>query len=188
MSEPLLSPQEAVRLNVPVDVEGIRRAIAKLLENPEVDEFIRELLRLTAEEAAKEQKPDKPNTLFANGDLLKIFDEVVRQGGIRRAEGNEANHAVGSLATRNATIRIGAIFPGKPMTKTELLQMYVSHDIAYAVHETLHHAGIFGYSDAHYARAVCRMLGTPFTEGKDKFKYSNDWNKELVKRCKLKAI
>lgn len=189
MPETMISPADAKKMIVPIDVAGVRRGMVALLAVPGVADFIRQLLQIVSRVAAK----DNPaNTLVENGDVLKIYDLVQEQGGMIRAgqpgyrEG--ANYAYGSIPRGDATIQIGPFWPGAEITRSELTQRYLEQDTIYALHETLHLAGTRLFTDEHFAKGLCELLSKPelLPQTSDRFKFSKFWDKELRKRCGVK--
>lgn len=179
----LLQPDEIAKMNHPFDVEGIKREMKKLLDKPKCSAFVKRLLELVGEKAAP------GNKLVENGDVLKIFDMVLKQKGLVRA-GDKANGAIsggsfasGSIKNGDARIQIGIIRPGKAMTRAEAAKEYLRNDTWYCLHETLHHASELGYSDQDYAIAASIINGNkpelPSTD--NRFTLSVYWDDDLRK-------
>ena len=181
-----ISPEDAARMIFPIDVQGIRKGLEKLLSNAKCSDFIKELLAETAKHAAP------GNTLVEEGDVLKIYDLVQTQRGMVRAGDTAggaqpgANFALGSVGTGDAQIQIGNFRPGAPVSLQELKELYLKSDVPIALHETLHHAGRLVYSDQEFAIVVSMMGGNrpPLPVTSNRFEFSRYWDKELRKACR----
>lgn len=179
MAEEKISPADAAKMIYPIDTVGIRSELEKLLSKPKCADFVKELIKRAAENAA----PD--NTVVAEGDVLKIFDLVLTQKGVVRAgaEGSipGANFATGSIATNNAGIQIGNFMPGAPLTEDELKAQYLRSDGRIAMHETIHHSGRLVYSDQDLAIVVSTMPGNrpQLPTSGNRFEFSQYWDREL---------
>lgn len=179
MSEEKISPQDAAKMIFPVDTKAIREELDRLMSKPKCSEFVKELIKRAAENAA----PD--NTMVAEGDVLKIFDLVLTQNGIVRAGAPGsipgASFATGSIATNNAGIQIGNVRPGAPVTHDELKAVYLRSDGRVTLHETIHHSGRLVYSDQDLAIVVSTMPGDrpPLPTSGNRFDFSQYWDKEL---------
>lgn len=179
MSQVKISPQDAAKMIFPIDTAAIRKELERLLNKPKCAEFVKELIKRAAENAA----PD--NTVVAEGDVLKIYDLVLTQKGLVRAgaEGSlpGANFATGSIATNNAGIQIGNVQPGAPVTEDELTALYLRSDGRVTMHETIHHSGRLVYSDQDLAIVVSTMPGDrpPLPTSGNRFDFSAYWDREL---------
>ena len=181
-----IEPNDAAKMIFPIDAEGIRKEIEKMLAKEKTSTFIKALLAGVAAHAAP------GNTLVEEGDVLRIFDLVQKQKGFVRAGDTAAgaipgaNFALGSVATGDAQIQIGNFRPGAPLTFQELKDAYLKSDAPIALHETLHHAGRLVYSDQEFAIAVSTMPGitTPLPTSGNRFDFSAYWDAELRKACK----
>lgn len=181
-----IDPNDAAKMIFPIDVEGIRKEIEKILAKEKAAAFIKALVA----EVAKHAAPG--NTLVEEGDVLRIFDLVQKQKGFVRAGDTAggaipgANFALGSVATGDAQIQIGNFRPGAPLTFQELKDAYLQSDAPVALHETLHHAGRLVYSDQEYAVVVSTLPGTrpPLPTSGNRFDFSHYWDTELRKACK----
>lgn len=184
MSEPELTPDEIREIALRIDPVAIRAGLKKLADDPEIGEFLRDLLTHAASIALARDSRNKP---VGDLNLLKIYDIVLGQDGIRR--GNR-NRAMGFVSQGNAGIILGTSQPGFK-TRSAVEQFVLKKDITFVLHETLHHAGTNTYTDEDYARAVCLMLGTTIEEAlktpeeRDINGFSNFWNTELKRRCRL---
>lgn len=190
MAEDKITREEARKMTFEINAEGVRKGLETVLADPKAAKFLRELLKLATEMAAKR---DPKTKLVEEGDLLRIFDTIMKQGRLKRSI---RNGAVGFVGRGNASIEIGVILTlPESATKRELEEMYLKTDIPFILHETLHHAGTLTFFDEDYARAVCQMLGKDFDkelpriEGEDEKAWirrcSRLWDKELRRRCKL---
>jgi hypothetical protein len=181
-----IAPNDAARMIFPLDVEGIRKELAKMLSTPKCGAFVKELLAETAKHAVP------GNTLVEGGDILKIFDLVQKQKGMVRSGDTArgaipgANFALGSVATGDAQIQLGNFRPGAPVSLQELKEMYLKSDAPIALHETLHHAGRLVYSDQEFAIVVSMMGGSrpPLPTSVNRFEFSRYWDTELRKSSK----
>lgn len=186
-----MSRAEAAARTIEIDVDGVRAGLQRVLAKPDAAKFLRELIKLVSEIALKK---NEGNTLVEEGDLVRIYNEIQRQGRMHR---KDATFAPGFMAVGTATIeisRINTMTLPEFITETELKALYLKMDILLALHETLHHAGRFHYSDEDYARAVCQMLGKDFDtelpriEGEKpsdwRDRCSSFWGKELKRRCR----
>jgi hypothetical protein len=186
LADDKINPNDAARMIFPIDVEGIRKEMKRMLALPKCAAFVKELLA----EAAKHAAPG--NTLVEEGDVLRIYDMVQKQKGMVRSGDTAggaipgANFALGSIATGDAQIQIGNFRPGVAVTREELKELYLKSDAPIALHETLHHAGRLIYSDQEFAIVVSMMDGNrpPLPASGNRFDYSSYWDTELRKACK----
>jgi hypothetical protein len=191
MANGKIQPADAAKMIVPFDVAGIRAEMARLLGTPKCGKFVRQLLDVVSRNASP------ANKLVEGGDVLKVFDLIVKKpNGLMRAGDTEhgalpgANFAVGSIEGGNARIQIGNIRPGAPVTMDELKAMYVKSDARFCIHETLHHSGRLVYSDQEFAIAASSLNGntpplpTPPPSPNSRFIYSQYWDAELRKSFK----
>jgi hypothetical protein len=181
-----IKPEDAAKMMLPIDVEGIRKRLEQFLNKPKCADFVKELLAETAKHAGP------GNTLVEEGDVLRIFDLVQTQKGMVRAGDTAngaipgANFALGSIGTGDAAIQIGNFRPGAELTFEELKAAYLESDAKFSLHETLHHAGRLVYSDQEFAIVVSEMNGNspPLPTGADRFQFSQYWDKALRKSLK----
>lgn len=186
MPEEKISPNDAVKMVIEIDVEGVRAQLEKMLSKRKCADFVKELLKRVSEHAQPANRE-----LVEGGDVLKIYDLIQKQRGMIRqgtpkADPFVSNGALGSIAQRNAGIQIGRFRPGQAVTLAELEKKYREvNDPPIALHETIHHAGRLLYSDQDLATAVSTMPGDrpalPVTS--DRFAFSNYWDNELRKHC-----
>lgn len=185
MSEPLLSDEEKRAIASRIDPDAIREGMARVLSDPKVAGFIRDLLELTSQVTKKRENGLNP--LFEGGDLLKVYAKVREQRGVVRGSQSQAR---GCIAKGDAMIEIGTHMPGGKLTRTAMEKKILEEDIRFAIHETLHLAGMFAYSDEDFAVAVSRILNEVLEEkvlpaDRNRFGFSRYWNTELLKRCNL---
>lgn len=190
VTEKKLTFEEQRKLIFKFDVPAIRAEMARLLARPKCATFVRELLSRVSQNASP------GNTLVEKGDVLKVFDIIVKEPKGLVRTGDTANGAIGganfahgSFEGKNARIQVGNFTSG-PLTMTELAAKYVESDAAICIHETLHHCGRLVYSDREFAIAVSLMNGNnpplpiPPPDIDSRFKYSDYWDKELRKTYK----
>ena len=191
MEEEKIKPDDAFQMVFPFDVAGIRAEIARMLSIPKCGTFVKRLLEFVSRQA----QPD--NTLVAGGDVLKVFDMVLLQKGLIRAndfangaDRRGSNLALGSIGRGNAQIQIGNYRPGIAVTPAELKAQYLKSDARICLHETLHHCGRLVYSDQEYAIAASALNGNnpalplPMPDRDMRFVYSQYWDGELRKSYK----
>jgi hypothetical protein len=133
------------------DIAGIRANIENALKDPDCSAFIKELLS---------RVEYVTNPLVEDGDLLRIFDKLMGQGGVVRAPIG-GGRMEGSFEEGNATIRLeaaGSLPDNTPEFRREYLLWSDSDKI---VHELIHAAGKLSYSDYQLAVAVSQMADTP---------------------------
>ena len=182
-----ITHEQAKKLIVPIDVKGVRARLVKVLEDPAHAEYIRELLRRVSATALV------GNELVEGGDVLKIFDLIQKQRGMIRAgepgshvANTGGNFALGTIAGGDAGIQIGSVVPGETVTFGELKRRYLKSDTAYALHETLHHAGSHLYSDQDFAMAVHTLPGRPSLPKEPHIAaFSRYWDDDLREVCNL---
>jgi hypothetical protein len=181
-----IEPNDAAKMIFPIDVDGIREELKKILAKPNAAAFIKRLIAGVVKNAAP------GNTLVEDGDVLKIYDLIQKQKGMVRSGDTArgaipgANFALGSIATGDAGIQIGNFRPGVAVTLQELKDAYLKSDAPFALHETLHHAGRLVYSDQEFAIVVSTMPGvsTPLPTSGNRFEFSHYWDTELRKACR----
>jgi hypothetical protein len=190
VDEEKMQPNDAAKIIMPFDEAAIRAGMAKLLSSPKCGEYVKRLLDIVSRNASP------GNTLVASGDVMQVFDMVLRQKGLVRAGDTAhgaiggANFADGSIKGGNAMIQVGNVRPGLPVTREELEALYIESDVPVCLHETLHHCGELVYSDQEYAIAASSLNGnnpplpTPPAELDSRFLYSQYWDTELRKSFK----
>ena len=191
VEEEKILPDDVTKIIYPFDVPGIRAEMARMLSIPKCAAFVKQLLDLVSKHA----QPD--NTLVAGGDVLKVFDTVMAQKGLIRANDTAngadkrgANLALGSIERGNAQIQVGTFRPGVPVTREELKPQYLKSDARICLHETLHHSGRLVYSDQEFAIAASALNGNnPALPAPDptrdmRFVFSQYWDGELRKSYK----
>ncbi len=191
MSNEKIQPDDAFRMVFPFDVAGIRAEMARMLSIPKCATFVKQLLDFVSKHAQAD------NTLVAGGDVLKVFDMVILQKGLIRA--NDTAHgadkrgpnlALGSIGRGNAQIQVGNFRPGIAVTADELKAQYLKSDARICLHETLHHSGRLVYSDQEFAIAASALNGNnpplplPDPTKDMRFVFSQYWDGELRKSYK----
>ena len=172
----------------PINIEGIRKEMARLLSNPACANFVKALIQDTSNLVGK----DSP--LVENGNVQKIFEKIVSQGGVVRAgqpgslKDEGGARAFGSIEGKDATIQLGIYQGGKPS-----LEYVNQSDGLYALTETLHHAGERVFYDYDYARALNargvpgfptdpELLKYPKSE-KGRWAFSNYFHPQVAAHC-----
>ncbi len=133
------------------DIPGIRANIENALKDEDCSAFIKELLSRVSSDN---------NPLVEDGDLLRIFDKLMSQGGVVRAKIG-GGRMDGSFEEGTATIHLesaGSLPDNSPEFRKEYLLWSDSDKI---VHELIHAAGLLSYSDYQLAVAVSQMDNTP---------------------------
>ena len=185
----IIQPSEMRGMIFEFDVPAIRAEMVRLLSIPKCANFVKQVLAFVSEKAAPVR------TLVAGGDVLEIFDTItkkphglVRAGDAAHGAIGGANFAHGSMERGDAWIQVGNVFHGAAITFAELKDKYVKSDARVCIHESMHHAGNFVYSDEEMARAVSALKGIPLPTPKpnedSRLVYSWYWDDELVKTFK----
>jgi hypothetical protein len=137
------------------------------------------------------------NPLVEDGDLLRIFDKLIDQGGVVRAKFG-GGRMDGNFQAGNATIHLeaaGSLPDNSPDFRKEY-QLWSDSDKI--IHELCHASGLLSYSDYQLAVAVSQMDNTPplpemppLTETSTPAEryhasatMSTYWNKVLKEHCK----
>jgi len=191
VEEEMVQPDDAFKMVYPFDVPGIRAEMERMLNKPKCAAFVKQLLSIVASNAQADNK------LVAGGDVLKVFDTVMSQKGLVRAndiqngaDPSGPNLALGNVAKKNARIQVGNYRPGIPVTRADLKAQYLKSDARICLHETLHHCGELVYSDQEFAIAASALNGNnpplpvPIPNTDMRFIYSQYWDGELRKSYK----
>src|ERR1700682_449995 len=135
------------------NVAGIRANLATALQDGDCANFIKDLLdRISSEN----------NPLVEHGDLLKVFDKVVSQGGLVRKPSAGGGLAYGSVRGKDAAIFFGPVGGAVVRDGPEAISNFLLWaDSDSVIHELIHLAGMDSYSDAQLARTVDQMPDTP---------------------------
>jgi hypothetical protein len=165
----------------PIDASGVETNIATRLTD-DCRRYIANLIN----EAARQNK----NNPAVSTDLLKIFNDVRKQGGFHRLQvGTRKKPSYstirGTIPEKNATIYLAPLKLYPDMTATEIAQGALSLDSIGAFHELVHLAGSKIYDDIQLSMAARALGGPPLPPDKDNrnLAFSQYLEDELKRNC-----
>lgn len=166
---------------IPLDVNKI----GELLNNPTCSDFVTNLINKAAEL--------NPNNPANSSNALDLINAVKNgKGGYFLQsfsfDGKPAGGTVGgSIANGDAKVYISPQSWGPAPTATQIRMSQEDYALA-GLHETVHHAGRFLYSDQQLAIAAHAITGIadhyPAANETNPFAWSRYWNDILVDHCK----
>jgi hypothetical protein len=171
--------------NTAPNVGDLRNRIAQRVSKPGCSKFISDLINGTATATNPAEFTD----------ALKGFNEIAssNQKGvvygdtIMKTYGFAGGTIFGSIGTHTAQIELSTPYPTPVGLSRQGLAQYrndqANIQAGTALHETLHLAGKYGYSDYAFAKTVAAMQGVKPPNFTDIRQASDYWNRALDAAC-----